>query len=147
MKSAASMDFISCFPLIVNKFFWITYTFNIIYDNRIVFYPQKTISNMPEFMCIRDVEDSWLGTWKYLLLGMWPSCNHLDSIKKSLSRDEMDLLQHVVTNKCYVGLTSEETSMLLFNSMLEMSDSVDQAECISGKPIILVLDTEVQVRR
>ncbi|KAG6409188.1 hypothetical protein SASPL_132222 [Salvia splendens] len=114
-------------------------------ENTSLWWTQRNRLN--ECLCrfLQDVEDSWLGTWKYLLLGMWPSCNHLDSIKKSLSQDEMDLLQHVVTKKCYVGLTSEETSMLLFNSMLEMSDSVDQAECISGKPIILVLDTEVQM--
>ncbi|XP_047976121.1 separase isoform X2 [Salvia hispanica] len=121
------------------------YFLDSIRENTSLWWTQRNRLN--ECLCkfLQDVEDSWLGTWKYLLLGMWPSCNHLDSIKKSLSRDEMDLLQHVVTNKCYVGLTSEETSMLLFNSMLEMSDSVDQAECISGKPIILVLDTEVQM--
>ncbi|KAL1534288.1 separase [Salvia divinorum] len=124
-------------------------------ENTSLWWTQRNRLN--ECLCkfLQDVEDMWLGTWKYLLLGMWPSCNHLDSIKKSLSQDEMDLLQLVVTKKCYVGLRSKETFSsssqfenmmeLLFNSMLEMSDDVNQAECISGKPIILVLDIEVQM--
>lgn len=101
------------------------------------------------------MEDLWLGTWKYLLLGTWPSSNYLDSIQKSLSQDERNLLQLVLTKKCYVGLSSEatcgssgqfeNTMQLLFSKMLEISGNVDQTECINGKPIILVLDIEVQV--
>lgn len=102
------------------------------------------------------MEDLWLGTWKHLLLGIWPSCNDLEFVQKSLSQDEMDLLHLALTKKCYVGLRSEATSgssnqfedmmQLLFCRMLKMSDNVDNVECINGKPIILVLDSEVQVR-
>ncbi|KAH6768791.1 hypothetical protein C2S51_014127 [Perilla frutescens var. frutescens] len=104
---------------------------------------------------LQDMEDLWLGTWKYLLLGIWPSCNYLDSIQKSLSQDERNLLQLVATKKCYVALRSEATSgsssqfentmQLLFSRMLEMSDNVDLVECINEKPIILVLGIEVQM--
>lgn len=101
------------------------------------------------------MEDYWLGTWKYLLLGIWPSSDYLDSIQKSLSQEEMNLMQLVVKNKCYVGLRSEATSgssnqfekvmQLLFRRLLELSDDADNVECINMKPIILVLDSEVQV--
>ncbi|KAK9290720.1 hypothetical protein L1049_008894 [Liquidambar formosana] len=36
---------------------------------------------------LRDLEDSWLGPWKYLLLGEWSDCRRLDSIKKKLVHD------------------------------------------------------------
>lgn len=101
------------------------------------------------------MEDYWLGPWKYLLLGIWPSYDYLDSIQKSLSQEEMSLMQLVVKNKCYVGLRSEATSgssnqfekmmQLLFRRLLELSDDADNMECINMKPIILVLDSEVQV--
>lgn len=64
-------------------------------------------------------------------------------------------MQLVVQKKCYVGLRTEETSglssqfekmmQLLFRRLLELSDDADQVECINGKPIILILDSEVQV--
>ncbi|XP_057803899.1 separase isoform X2 [Salvia miltiorrhiza] len=131
------------------------YFLEYIKENTSLWWTQRNKLN--ECLCkfLQDMEDLWLGTWKYLLLGIWPSFNSLDSIQKSLSQDEMDLLQLVVTKKCYVGLRSEATSgsssqfenmmELLFSRMLEMSDNVDQVECINGKPIILVLDIEVQM--
>ncbi|KAL6494538.1 hypothetical protein OROGR_031338 [Orobanche gracilis] len=103
---------------------------------------------------LRDMEDLWLGPWKYLLLGEWPDCNHLDSINKNLSEDERHLLQLVAAKKCYVGWRSEASSKssnefdntvhLLFKRELEMSDTFDQAE-YNRKPIILVLDIDVQM--
>lgn len=102
------------------------------------------------------MEDLWLGTWKYLLLGKWPDCNYLNSVQKGLSEDEGHRLQLVVNKKCYVGLGSEATSksssefdntmQLLFKRMLEMADNSDQVEYMNRKPVILVLDIEVQVR-
>ncbi|KAK4438264.1 Separase [Sesamum alatum] len=103
---------------------------------------------------LQDMEDLWLGTWKYLLLGEWPDFNSLDSIQKNLCEDE-DLLQLVLTKKCYVGLDSaassksskefENTIQFLFKRMLDMSVNFDQVECMNRKPIILVLDFEVQM--
>ncbi|KAK6156913.1 hypothetical protein DH2020_011161 [Rehmannia glutinosa] len=62
----------------------------------------------------------------------------------------------VVTKKCYVGQRSEASSksfsefentvQLLFKRMLEISGNFDQVEYLNRKPIILVLDFEVQVR-
>lgn len=64
-------------------------------------------------------------------------------------------MQLVVQKKCYVSLRTEETPgsssqfekmmQLLFGRLLELSDDADQVECINGKPIILILDSEVQV--
>ncbi|KAL7119495.1 hypothetical protein ACP275_02G066600 [Erythranthe tilingii] len=101
---------------------------------------------------LQDMEDLWLGTWKYLLLGEWPDCSHLDTIEKNLFEDEEHLLQLVVTKKCYVGQGSEASSSefeskmhTLFKRMLEMSDNFDEDEGITRKPIILVLDFDVQM--
>ncbi|KAK6156938.1 hypothetical protein DH2020_011186 [Rehmannia glutinosa] len=104
---------------------------------------------------LQDMEDLWLGPWKYLFLGEWPDCNYLDSIQKNLSEDERHLLQLVVTKKCYVGQRSEASSksfsefentvQLLFKRMLEISGNFDQVEYLNRKPIILVLDFEVQM--
>ncbi|KAI3445664.1 hypothetical protein Pfo_002329 [Paulownia fortunei] len=100
---------------------------------------------------LQDMEDLWLGTWKYLLLGEWPDCNYLDSIQQNLFENEGHLLQLVVTKKCYVGQRSEASSksssefenmmQLLFKRMLNF----DQDEYMNRKPIILVLDSEVQM--
>ncbi|KAL8478593.1 hypothetical protein ACS0TY_030468 [Phlomoides rotata] len=104
---------------------------------------------------LQDMEDLWLGTWKYLLLGKWPDCNFLDSVQKSLSKDEGHLLQLLVNKKCYVGTRSkakpkssgdfENMMQSLFKAMLGMPDSSDQVEYIAPKPIILVLDIDVQM--
>ncbi|KAL0422317.1 UNVERIFIED_CONTAM: Separase, partial [Sesamum latifolium] len=109
-------------------------------------------NRLDERLCkfLQEMEDLWLGTWKYLLLGEWPDFNSLDSIQKNLFEDE-DLLQLVLTKKCYVGLDSAASSksskeiQFLFKRMLDMSDNFDQVECLNTKPIILVLDFEVQV--
>ncbi|KAL6517690.1 hypothetical protein OROMI_033391 [Orobanche minor] len=103
---------------------------------------------------LQDMEDLWLGPWKYLLLGEWLDCNHLDSININLSEDERHLLQLVAAKKCYVGWRSEASSKssnefdntvhLLFKRKLEMSDTFDQAE-YNRKPIILVLNIDVQM--
>ncbi|KAL3814465.1 hypothetical protein ACJIZ3_015733 [Penstemon smallii] len=104
---------------------------------------------------LRDMEDLWLGTWKYLLLGKWPDHNYLDSIQKNLFGDEELSLQHIVSKKCYVGLScdvstrksveTENTMQLLYKRMFEPSHKFDQVECESRNPIILVLDFEVQM--
>ncbi|KAL0357132.1 UNVERIFIED_CONTAM: Separase [Sesamum calycinum] len=109
-------------------------------------------NRLDERLCkfLQEMEDLWLGTWKYLLLGEWPDFNSLDSIQKNLFEDE-DLLQLVLTKKCYVGLDSAASSksskeiQFLFKRMFDMSDNVDQLECMNRKPIILVLDFEVQL--
>lgn len=102
------------------------------------------------------MEDLWLGAWKYLLLGKWPDSNCLDSVQESLSKDEEHLLQLVVRKKCYVGERSKATSkssgdfenmmQVLFKGMLGMSDNSEQVVYVATEPIILVLDTDVQVR-
>ncbi|XP_020551646.1 separase [Sesamum indicum] len=109
-------------------------------------------NRLDERLCkfLQEMEDLWLGTWKYLLLGEWPDFNSLDSIQKNLFEDE-DLLQLVLTKKCYVGLDSAASSksskeiQFLFKRMLSLSDNFDQVECMNRKPIILVLDFEVQM--
>ncbi|KAL3620880.1 hypothetical protein CASFOL_035792 [Castilleja foliolosa] len=104
---------------------------------------------------LKNMEDLWLGPWKHLLLGEWPpDCTYLGSTHKNLSEDERQLLQLVVTKKCYVGQKSEASSksssefdntvQSLFDRVLEMSDNFDQAE-YNKKPIILVLDFDVQM--
>ncbi|GFP93870.1 separase [Phtheirospermum japonicum] len=101
-----------------------------------------------------NMEDLWLGPWKHLLLGEWPDCSYLGSTHKSLSEDERQLLQLVVSKKCYVGQRSEASSksssefdntvQSLFKRVLEMSGNFDQSE-YNRKPIILVLDFDVQM--
>ncbi|KAG8368750.1 hypothetical protein BUALT_Bualt15G0078400 [Buddleja alternifolia] len=104
---------------------------------------------------LQDMEDLWLGTWKYLLLGKWPDSSCLDSIQKSCSEDEKHLLQLVVGKNCYVGVQSEASSKtssefentlhLLFKRMLETSQNSDQTDHVNKNAIILVLDFEVQM--
>ncbi|XP_021889373.1 separase isoform X3 [Carica papaya] len=36
---------------------------------------------------LRNLEDSWLGRWRYVLLGEWSNCKHLDSVHKKLVHD------------------------------------------------------------
>ncbi|KAH9685963.1 Separase [Citrus sinensis] len=36
---------------------------------------------------LRKLEDSWLGPWKYMLLGEWSNCKNLDTVHKKLVRD------------------------------------------------------------
>ncbi|XP_051146436.1 separase isoform X2 [Andrographis paniculata] len=104
---------------------------------------------------LQDIEDYWLGPWKYLLLGEWPDCNYLDSVQKNLFEDDENFLQLVAAKKCYADRGPDESSKSstacknklesLFRRMLKISDDVEEVECSNGKPIILVLDIELQM--
>lgn len=37
--------------------------------------------------CTRNLEDSWFGTWKLVLLGEWSNCKQLDLVHKKLVRN------------------------------------------------------------
>ncbi|KAH9751963.1 Separase [Citrus sinensis] len=46
-------------------------------------------TNLDQRLCefLRKLEDSWLGPWKYMLLGEWSNCKNLDTVHKKLVRD------------------------------------------------------------
>ncbi|KAL6565883.1 hypothetical protein OROHE_004938 [Orobanche hederae] len=101
-------------------------------DRRFLEFARKVDKCLEHFLY--KMENLWLGNWKCVLLGKWPDRNCLGSLQASLSNEKEDHLQCVVSKNCYVGKRSEATSDDLEN-MLGMSD----------KPIILVLDIDVQM--
>ncbi|XP_059648132.1 separase [Cornus florida] len=134
---------------------------------------------------LRVLEDTWFGPWKFLLLGEWSECRHLDSVQKKLVHDlkykyKMDVqdsllkvilegakytceneecvLQLILNQGCYVGVgyergrcgTSsrvhdgvESQSHMIFKRIFEAANEVEV--CEDREPVILVLDSEVQM--
>ncbi|KZV21176.1 separase-like [Dorcoceras hygrometricum] len=104
---------------------------------------------------LQDMEDLWLGTWKYFLLGDWPDLSFLESLQKQLSVEDKHLLQHIIDKKCYVNLRSEASSKrvndfenilnLAFKTTIGTSQNFGLFEYSRRQPIILVLDFELQM--
>lgn len=138
---------------------------------------------------IRNLEDSWLGRWRYVLLGEWSNCKHLDSVHKKLVHDlkskcnvdvnesllkviigggidglkgESSITQLCPKTGCYIGAirySDEESCRTPTNA----SNGAENQPCLAlrlihgavnelqgeenrnREPIILVLDSEVQV--
>ncbi|KAL4588484.1 hypothetical protein LXL04_001375 [Taraxacum kok-saghyz] len=72
---------------------------------------------------LKDMEDSWFGPWKVLLLG--------DSVQKKSESDES------IPKGCYIGGLKDETHDLILNAISE--------EVADRKPVILVLDFQIQM--
>lgn len=53
---------------------------------------------------LRDLEDSWFGPWKFLLLGEWSGCEHQESQKK---------LMHNLKVKCKVDAHESLTKVIV----------------------------------
>ncbi|KAF3975524.1 hypothetical protein CMV_001236 [Castanea mollissima] len=138
---------------------------------------------------LRNIEDSWLGPWKYLLLGEWSNCNRLDIVYKKLVRDlkskcELDvnesllkvilggskyafegeacISQQCLRSGCCVGRVRycdeakcgtlsnasngvDKKSELAFQLIQEAANELGGEDSINREPIILVLDSEVQM--
>lgn len=141
---------------------------------------------MFNFICLRNLEDSWLGPWRYLLLGELSECELLDSLVKELYdhfrcktgadvhksllkvilgaakyayEKENHISQMVLNKGCHLhgggngnskvfGKTSTEVDNLcdsVYKSILDEAQEMVETESISRRPVILVLDLEVQV--
>lgn len=130
----------------------------------------------------RRLEDSWLGPWKYLLLGHLYDNNHLSSLERKLM-DELRLkykvtvsndllrvilvgamyaseirehgLQLILNKGCFIGGSCKDLSnssskvrslsMDVFQMVLEEEYAAEDIEQLTKKPVILVLDSEIQV--
>lgn len=55
--------------------------------------------------CIRSLEDSWLGPWKYILLGERSNCKSLDLVSKKLARS--------LKSKCKMDLNESLLKVIL----------------------------------
>ncbi|XP_070034034.1 separase isoform X2 [Nicotiana tomentosiformis] len=135
---------------------------------------------------LRNLEDSWLGPWRYLLLGELSECELLDSLVKKLYdhfrcktgadvhksllkvilgaakyayEKENHISQMVLNKGCHLhgggngnskvfGKTSTEVDNLcdsVYKSILDEAQEMVETESISRRPVILVLDLEVQM--
>lgn len=133
--------------------------------------------------CYRELEDSWLGPWKYLLLGHLSDNNHLSSLERKLmdefkrlkckvtvSNDLLRVilvgamyaseiqehgLQLILNKGCFIGGSCKDLSnsssevrslsMDVFQMVLEGERAVEDIEQLTKKPVILVLDSDIQV--
>lgn len=139
-----------------------------------------------KFICLRNLEDSWLGPWRCLLLGELSECELLDSLVKKLSdhfrckaradvhesllkvilggakygcEKENCISQMVINKGCHLhgGVhgnskvsykTSTEVENLcdsVYKSIFDEVQEMEETESMSRRPVILVLDLEVQV--
>ncbi|XP_060167773.1 separase isoform X1 [Lycium barbarum] len=135
---------------------------------------------------LRNLEDSWLGPWRFLLLGELSECELLDSLVKKLydhfkcntgadvhesllkvilggakyaCEKENCFSQMVINKGCHLhgGVhghskvlykTSTEVENLcnsVYKSILDEAQEMEETESISRRPVILVLDLEVQM--
>ncbi|CAI9103911.1 OLC1v1002504C4 [Oldenlandia corymbosa var. corymbosa] len=130
---------------------------------------------------LQNLEDSWLGPWKFLLLEKCADTNHMVSLENKLIEDlklkckvnvPKDLLRvflrgascsseirecalQLILNKgCYIGGCCEAVS----NASVEVkslsievfktvsrTDALGEIDSLTPKPVILVLDSEVQM--
>ncbi|KAK4339952.1 hypothetical protein RND71_041414 [Anisodus tanguticus] len=135
---------------------------------------------------LRNLEDSWLGPWRCLLLGELSECELLDSLVKKLydhfrcksgadvhesllrvilggakyaCEKENCISQMVINKGCHLHGGGHENSKVLYKTSTEVEslcDSVykaildeaqemEETESISRRPVILILDLEVQM--
>ncbi|KAF3628570.1 putative DNA polymerase delta subunit 4-like [Capsicum annuum] len=135
---------------------------------------------------LRNLEDSWLGPWRFLLLGELSECELLDSLVKKLydhfrrkagadvhesllkvilggakyaCEKENCISQMVINKGCHLHggghgnsqvlyKTSTEVECLydsVYKSILDEAQGMEETESISRRPVILVLDLEVQM--
>ncbi|KAF6161617.1 hypothetical protein GIB67_012444 [Kingdonia uniflora] len=110
------------------------------------------------------IEETWLGTWKCMLLGEPVDCNHLDSVLLRLKSDincksEFDAEESLL--RVFLGGTRSVSELRAFlNSyfvreidelfglshqlILEAASSLKN-NCIKREPLIMVFDSEVQM--
>ncbi|CAK7357007.1 unnamed protein product [Dovyalis caffra] len=68
---------------------------------------------------LRKIEDSWLGLWRYVLLGDWFNCSHLDSVMKKLVHD--------LKSKCKINTNESFLKVILQGGR----HALDEEACIS----------------
>ncbi|XP_073125634.1 separase isoform X2 [Henckelia pumila] len=129
------------------------YFFEYIKDNTSLWWLQRNQLDECLSKFLQDMEDLWLGTWKYFLLGEWPDLSFLESLQKKLSEEDEHLLQHIINKKCYVSLRSEASSKRVndFENILQLAFKTTVGTCFDlfgysrRQPVILVLDFELQM--
>lgn len=56
-------------------------------------------------LCCRNLEDSWVGPWRYLLLGEWSNHNVVNSVQKKLIRN--------LKSKCKIDVNDSVVKVIL----------------------------------
>ncbi|CAA2934735.1 separase isoform X1 [Olea europaea subsp. europaea] len=123
-------------------------------ESRLLWWKKR--NRLDKCLCkfVQDVEDHWLGVWKYVLSGEWPNLKHLDSIEEGLCEEEKRVLRIISSKNCYLDIRSEASKVsvdidslmqLVFEKIHATPDDVDKVECVKRSPVILVLDFEVQM--
>ncbi|KAL6964352.1 separase [Sarracenia purpurea var. burkii] len=116
-------------------------------ENRSLWWMQRKSLDQRLGKFLRDLEDSWFGPWKFLLLGELCACKHQESIQKRL--------MHILKIKCEVdaheslcfigGVGLKSLSKRAFDLKLEASNEIEEKEGLNRDPVILVLDFDVQM--
>ncbi|KAA8545541.1 hypothetical protein F0562_020325 [Nyssa sinensis] len=73
--------------------------------NRLLWWMQRKSLDQRLGKFLRDLEDLWLGPWKYLLLGEWSDSKLLDLVQKKLVHD--------MKNKCEVDVQENLLKVIL----------------------------------
>ncbi|GMI87982.1 EXTRA SPINDLE POLES, RADIALLY SWOLLEN 4, homolog of separase, HOMOLOGY OF SEPARASE 1 [Hibiscus trionum] len=124
---------------------------------------------------LSNLEDSWLGPWKHVLLGDCLDCESLNTVHKKLARDlkskcqmsisesylklvlgaaksdieEACLSKQCLQKGCYIGAAKsngiDSVSALASRLIRKAANELHWEDTISREPIILVLDLDVQM--
>lgn len=114
-------------------------------------------------VCLRDLEDLWLGPWKYLLLGDWLENQHLNSQEKNLMDDLMykcrvnvhkDLLEVILGVATYASEIRECGLQLIMNKGCyiggcceALSNSSIEVKRLSMKVFETILGTDLALEK
>ncbi|KAK6915925.1 hypothetical protein RJ641_018786 [Dillenia turbinata] len=176
--SALADDIVPVFKLILAE----NYSFCVVplenmRNNRLLWWTQRKKLDQCLQKLLRELEDSWMGSWKYLLLGELSYSKKLDTVNKKLVHDlkikcKMDVNQNLLRPILGSGKDACENEFFVSQPLLGKGCCVGGVECFDGRipkispeifqlivgatnareeecmkrePIILVLDSEVQM--
>ncbi|GAV67376.1 Peptidase_C50 domain-containing protein [Cephalotus follicularis] len=101
----------SSFPLVDTK------------KNRTMWWMRRKKLDLRLGILLRKLEDSWLGPWRYLLLGEWTNCQRLDAVHKKLVHD--------LKYKCKMDVNEILLKLLLGGARI----GIEGEACISNLPM------------
>ncbi|OMO79929.1 Peptidase C50, separase [Corchorus capsularis] len=71
---------------------------------------------------LRDLEDSWLGCWRIVLLGDCLDCKHLNTVLKKLVQN--------LKSKCKMEVNESFLKLVLGGAMIDMEEACLQPQCL-----------------
>ncbi|OMO79315.1 Peptidase C50, separase [Corchorus capsularis] len=71
---------------------------------------------------LRDLEDSWLGCWRIVLLGDCLDCKHLNTVLKKLVQN--------LKSKCKMEVNESFLKLVLGGAMIDMEEACLQLQCL-----------------